>query len=499
MFKRALISVSDKTGLCDFLTPHYKKGMEIVSSGGTAKFLQENGFEVTEVSDQTKFPEVMGGRVKTLHPNIHMPILYRGEEDFELLKKFDLKPFDVIIVNLYPFAEAQAKGLTGDDLIEYIDIGGPSLLRGAAKNFKNVSVICDPADYEIINSKSEITLADRKKLAAKVFKFTADYDKMIAESFVQGANTFKIEGELQEELRYGENPHQKAQWFKLSNNPGWHEAKIIQGKTLSYNNLLDLEAAKRTVELFTEPTAVAVKHNNPCGIGTAIDITTALGLCLSADPVSVFGGIVACNRKINLSCAEALNSIFLECIVAPDFDDEALKVFSRKKNLRVLKWKDINLPFKSKELKTIAGGFLVQDCDKVDEFSSDWQVHGESPNKEQIIAINLAWKAVASLKSNAIAISDSKQTLGLGMGQVNRVDAVELALKRAKNLHGENKNFVLASDAFFPFSDSIELAHQYGVKWIVQPGGSIKDEEVLMTAKKNKINMIITGKRHFRH
>lgn len=498
MFKRALVSVSDKSGLCDFLKPYYKRGMKIVSSGGTAEFLRNNGFEVEDVSQQTNFPEVMGGRVKTLHPYIHMPILYRGDIDKPLLNQYQIEPFDLLVVNLYPFAQALEKGIQGDELIEFIDIGGPSLLRGAAKNFKNICVICDKEDYSLVAGKTELTIEDKKALAGKVFSLTSQYDAMIAKN-LGSEHSFFLEGTLQEKLRYGENPQQEAYWYKIPDQSGWQNAEIIQGKSLSYNNLLDLDAAKKTLELFEGPAAVAVKHNNPCGVGLAADAQSALQLCLSADPVSVFGGIIALNQKVDSNVAKMMSEIFLECIVAPDFEESALQIFAKKKNLRILKWAEVFSRNKQSEVKTIAGGFLVQDSDTVESFNSHWKVYGQSPTPPEIGAINLAWKTVACLKSNAIAISNEKQTLGLGMGQVNRVDAVELALKRAKKLHGEIKNFVLASDAFFPFSDSVEIACEYGVKWIVQPGGSIKDEEVLMTAQKNKINMIITGKRHFRH
>lgn len=503
MFQNALVSVSDKTGLEEFLKPFAEKGMRIVSSGGTAKFLQEKGFDVVKVSEQTQFPEVMGGRVKTLHPYIHMPLLYRGElqEDLDILKEHQLQPFDLVVVNLYPFEGALEKNLSEKEMVEFIDIGGPTLLRASAKNFSNVSVVCDPKDYSWIVDKKELNLEDRKKLSAKVFKHVSHYDSLIS-NYLNGEESFgsHIKGEMQDELRYGENPQQKAFWYK-SEKQGLHNAKILQGKALSYNNLLDLDAAIKTLLLFDEPTVVSVKHNNPCGVGSSDNIYKALLKSVQADPVSVFGGIVAANKELDGPCAEELSKIFLECIVAPSLTKEAEEVFAKKKNLRVLVWKDLLEAKKQKsiEFRNIMGGYLAQSADIVDEDKAHWQVVNGNLSDQDWQNLIFSWKVCSALKSNAIAVTSDLQSVGLGMGQVNRVDAVEQSLGRAQKFHNAQKDLYLASDAFFPFPDSIEIAAKYGVKAIIQPGGSIKDNEVIEKAKELKVAMVLTGKRHFRH
>ena len=503
MFQNALVSVSDKTGLEDFLRPYAEKGMRIVSSGGTAQYLMDRGFEVTKVSEQTQFPEVMGGRVKTLHPNIHMPLLYRSdvEDDKKILKEYGLMPFDLVVVNLYPFASALEKKLSAREMVEFIDIGGPTLLRASAKNFTDISVVCDPADYSWINAKEELTLDDRKKLSAKVFGHVSSYDSMIS-SYLLGEENFgaNIKGTLKEELRYGENPQQKAFWFQKEK-LGLHNAEILQGKALSYNNLLDLDAALKTLFLFDEPTVISVKHNNPCGVATAHNIFDALTQSLKADPMSVFGGIIASNQVLDKNCAEELSQLFLECIVAPGLTDEAKEIFQKKKNLRILVWPELFEAKKSNdfEFRNVLGGYLVQSKDVVEVDRAQWKVIGDSPTDEQWRNFIFAWKVCSALKSNAIAVTCGQQSVGLGMGQVNRVDAVKQALERAQQFHPDKKDLYLASDAFFPFADSIELAAKYGVKAIIQPGGSVKDAEVIAAAEKLKIPMVLTGRRHFRH
>lgn len=502
MFKNALVSVSDKTGLEEFLRPLADQGLRIVSSGGTAQFLIDKGFEVTKVSEQTHFPEVMNGRVKTLHPNIHMPLLYRKNiaEDMEILQKHELEPFDLLVVNLYPFKQAKAKGLNNDEMIEFIDIGGPTLLRAAAKNFQSITVLCDPSDYTWVLEKKQIEESDRRRLAAKVFHHVSDYDNCIAHFLEQGESSITFSGQLHSTLRYGENPQQKALWYKSESN-GWHQAQILQGKELSYNNLLDLESAVQALRLFSKPTAVAVKHNNPCGIASDDDMDTAVEKALSADPISVFGGIVALNRPLTLQAAQLLNTVFLECVVAPAVDDDAKKVLHEKKNLRVLIWEDMLASSETgnEQFRSISGGFLVQEQDKVQKETEEWKSVSGQADEQQLEALQFAWRVCASLKSNAIAITSGTQSLGLGMGQVNRVDAVKQAIERAKQFHPEERERFLASDAFFPFPDSVELAAEGGVSAIVQPGGSIKDEAVIEKARGLKIPMIFTGRRHFRH
>jgi phosphoribosylaminoimidazolecarboxamide formyltransferase / IMP cyclohydrolase len=409
-------------------------------------------------------------------------------------------------VNLYPFEQAKKKGLAGKELIEFIDVGGPSMLRAAAKNFENICVVCDPGDYAWIARKDgQLTLDDRKYLAAKVFQWTSQYDQMIAQNFYEELKQqnetsvpLLIKGDIQSALRYGENPHQSAKWYRTQET-GLHRASLLQGKALSYNNILDLQAACSTVRMFNDPTSVAIKHNNPCAVATHSDPDKSLEKCLSADPVSVFGGIVACNFIITEKHALKLSEIFLECIIAPEISVEAASVFENKKNLRILTWPEMLDFSAADEIKGIDGGLLVQDVDQVAEDLSQWKWLGEKPSEEVQQDLLFAWKVCASLKSNAISVCKAGQTLGLGMGQVNRVDAVRQALSRAKQHHPQQTELILASDAFFPFPDSIEIAAQNGVKWIVQPGGSVKDEEVIAAVQKMGLQMVLTGQRHFRH
>lgn len=507
MFQKIFASVSDKTGLVDFLQPYADLGADIVSSGGTAKTLREAGIEVTDVSDYTGFPEVMGGRVKTLHPKVHMGLLYRPdeEEDLNLLAKHEVEAFDLVVANLYPFARAMDEGKHGDELIEYIDIGGPSLLRAAAKNHKNICVVCDPRDYPWIQRKENLSHDDRKYLAAKVFQKTSSYDQMICNHFfdqLEGSEErpkpFHLRTDLVMGLRYGENPQQKARWYKTQDQ-GLHKAEVLQGKALSFNNLLDLNAAVSTVREFQTPTAVSIKHNNPCGVASDADSLIALERSLKADPMSVFGGIVAVNYALEVAHAEKLVELFLECVIAPDISVAAQEVFASKKNLRVLKWPQINEYVGRHDVKSVDGGLLVQELDRVSVDMDGWKIIGPEPNERVMQDLIFSWKVCASLKSNAIAVCRDEQTLGLGMGQVNRVDAVKQSLQRAKEFHPQQTEYVLASDAFFPFPDSIEYAAKNNVRWVIQPGGSVKDEEVIAAAQSLGVTMVMTGKRHFRH
>lgn len=511
LFKNALISVSDKTGLIEFVKPFVEKGMRVVSTGGTLKHLREHGIPAVEVSEQTGFPEVMDGRVKTLHPRIHMALLARAghPEDEQLLKKENLDPFDLVIVNLYPFESARTKNLADHELIEFIDIGGPSLLRAAAKNHDRLAVVCEPEDYQWIAAKSELTMADRRRLAARVYAHTSKYDDLIAKTLSEPAEApVTLVGRAVSELRYGENPHQKAWWYrKPEARGGLHEAEILHGKPLSFNNILDIEAAVETVREFSTPAAVAVKHNNPCGVGTADTVAEAVARSVQADPVSVFGGIIACNRSVDLASAEEMAKIFLECIVAPEFEPAALERLKKKKDLRLLRWPGFADVAPELQFRSVSGGFLVQSPDRTTDWSEEWKVLGQKPSDKIKQDLLLAWRVCAHLKSNAIAIAHNGCTVGLGMGQVNRVDAVHHAIERMKKHHGEKVSFsghgeqaiCLASDAFFPFPDSVELAAQAGVRWIIQPGGSIRDEEVFARAGELGISMILTGRRHFRH
>jgi len=504
MFKNALVSVSDKTGLVPFLRPLVEKGLRVVSSGGTARHLQDNGIAVTLVSEQTGFPEVMGGRVKTLHPNIHMPLLCRDfvPDDSEVLSQHGLEKFDLVLVNLYPFAHGLEQGKDQEEMVELIDIGGPTLLRAAAKNFSRITVLCDPADYLTVTYDSSREMSERKYLAAKVFQHTSGYDRRIAGYLSDDATShLELQGSHFQKLRYGENPQQSGDWF-VDSKLGLQQAKIIQGKALSYNNLVDIDGACRTLSLFEKPTTISVKHNNPCGIASAEDGFTSLKSSLEADPVSVFGGIIACNFTINEDSAQRLTELFLECIIAPDFTEKAKGVLAQKKNLRLLEWPDLKsqYPRPKTVVKAISGGYLVQSFDPIAFDSSQWKFFGsKKPGPEILAQLEFSWKSVATLKSNAIAVTRGFQTVGLGMGQVNRVDAVEQALKRARQFHGEPNNWILSSDAFFPFPDSIAMAADAGVKWIVQPGGSVRDSSVIEEAEKRGISMAMTQRRHFLH
>ncbi len=499
-FKNALVSCSDKTGLVEFLTPLAKNGLRIVSTGGTAQMLRKAGLKVVDVSEQTGFPEIMDGRVKTLHPKIHMALLARLEEseDRDILKSEGVEPFDLVIGNLYPFEENPS--------IETIDIGGPSFLRSAAKSFNRIAVICDPSDFGWVSEKEELTLADRQKLAAKIFAHTAAYDSMIASHFAGFEriefHDLSLGGQLVQPLRYGENPSQRAKWFRTRGEPqGLHRAKILQGKELSYNNLLDLDSAISTLrELRGRFAAVAVKHNSPCGVAIGSTGAQAVARAIAADPQSVFGAIVAVNTPVETEMAEELNKIFLECIVAPKFSLEAQAIFAKKKNVRLLEWPDFEKTGDSAKFRSIAGGFLVQAGDQVaNEWMPNWVVLGEPLSVGIKADMLFANQVVAHLKSNAIAVVAQNQTVGLGMGQVNRVDAVEQALSRAQRFHSNAQNAVLASDAFFPFADSIDKISDAGIRYVIQPGGSVKDEEVKARARERGITMVLTGQRHFTH
>jgi phosphoribosylaminoimidazolecarboxamide formyltransferase/IMP cyclohydrolase len=512
MFKRALVSTSDKTGLVDFLRPLYRSGCEIVSTGGTSKFLRENGIEVKEVGDVTGFPEMMDGRVRTLHPKIHMGLLARSfvPEDFKLLKEHGVKPFDLVVVNLYPFTKAFNKGLRGQELIEQIDIGGPSLLRAAAKSYERLTVVCDPADYKNLTqleSESKLNEDVRLELAAKVFAHCAYYDGIVASALRDPdwtkSKLMNFGFKEKSQLRYGENPHQKAVWYEspIPHRLSLASATQLQGKELSYNNILDLEAAVGVIDDFSDKACVIIKHLTPCGVAVGLSDVEAYQRALDADSVSAFGGIVALNQTISVELAQLLVGPFLECVIAPDIAPGALDILSKKKNLRILKLNSIGelrAPSNNPELefKSLRGGALVQTSDYSIQWNDSFKVIGEKPSEKMKADLIFAQKVVRHVKSNAIVIAENMQTLGICGGQTNRIDSAKMALERAK---GRGKNLVLASDAFFPFRDSIDLASQFGVKWIIQPGGSLRDQEVEAAALEHKINMVITGTRHFKH
>ena len=502
MFKRALVTVYDKTGLYEWLQPLQQQGLEIVSTGGTAQFLKSKGLKVTLIEEQTGFPEILEGRVKTLHPFVHIPILARKweQDDQKVLENYQLKAFDLLVCNLYPFSEHQD---TQDkkQLVEWIDIGGPTLLRAAAKNFFSITTLCSPEDYSKV--KKPTTLEQRQKLASKAFLHVSQYDALIA-STLGSKKDISVNPSFFQTLRYGENPSQEASWHILEGEHGLHKLNKQHGRQLSFNNLLDVNVAYRLLSDFSDrPTAVAIKHNNPCGLASSDSIDKAVSLCLKADPKSVFGGVFACNREIDEALAENLDKCFLELILAPKYSKQALKVLTQKKN-RILLQLDAssNFTFSDKqELKQILGGFLLQDQDRAClSFQESWQVIGETPSDKVKKDILFCWKLCSHLKSNAIAIAKDERSLGLGMGQVSRVEACQQALQRWKEHHPqESKDIVLASDAFFPFPDSIERAAAEGVKWIIQPGGSVKDKDVIQAAQDLGVSLILTKQRHFRH
>ncbi|GLB61913.1 bifunctional phosphoribosylaminoimidazolecarboxamide formyltransferase/IMP cyclohydrolase [Cytobacillus sp. NCCP-133] len=511
MKKRALISVSDKGGVTEFAQALSELGFEIVSTGGTKKALEESGVPVISVSDVTGFPEILEGRVKTLNPMIHGGLLAKhGEADHKKqLGEHGIQPIQVVCVNLYPFQQTIAKpDVTVEDAIENIDIGGPAMLRASAKNHKYVAVVVDPADYETVLSQlkesGEVKRETRRKLAAKVFRHTAAYDAMIAEYMTDLANEetpekLTVTYELKQTLRYGENPHQQAAFYRkpLGSEFSIANAEQLHGKELSYNNINDADAALQIVKEFSEPAAVAVKHMNPCGVGTGENVFAAFSKAFAADPVSIFGGIIALNREVDAETAKKLYEIFLEIIIAPSFSDEALEILKGKKNLRLL-----TIPFEGKKktemrLSAIEGGLLAQEYDQYTLEEAEISVATKrEPTEEEWKALKLGWKVVKHVKSNAIVVNDANMTLGVGAGQMNRVGSAKIALEQA----GEKANgAVLASDAFFPMNDTVEVAAKAGITAIIQPGGSIRDEDSIKKADEYGIAMVFTGVRHFKH
>jgi phosphoribosylaminoimidazolecarboxamide formyltransferase/IMP cyclohydrolase len=520
MIRRALLSVSDKTGLVPLAQALAARGVELLSTGGTHKALAAAGVPVTSVESYTGSPEVMDGRVKTLHPRVHGGILMRGAVDDADLERLGGKPIDLVLVNLYPFAETVAKpGAKHEDIIENIDIGGPSMVRSAAKNHARVAVLTDPSDYaEVlaeIEASGEVSLATRRKLAAKAFAHTAAYDGMVAGylSSSDGTEEPKREEKYPQyltlaferaySLRYGENPHQTGAFYRERNAKSGSLARAESlgagGKELSFNNLVDVDAALEAVREFEQPAAVVVKHTNPCGVAVAGDLESAYRNAREADPVSAFGGIVALNRPVNGATAKVLAETFLECIVAPSFDDEALGVLRAKKNLRLLAtgaW----LPADHAELtwKRVGGGLVVQDRDATGggEVERAKVVTKRAPTEAELRALSFAWKVCKHVKSNAIVLAKEDRTVGVGAGQMSRVESVRIATGKAGELA---KGSVLASDAFFPFPDGLELAIAHGITAAAQPGGSVKDADVIAAADKAGIAMVFTGARHFRH
>ncbi|WP_086347290.1 bifunctional phosphoribosylaminoimidazolecarboxamide formyltransferase/IMP cyclohydrolase [Candidatus Enterococcus clewellii] len=510
--KRALISVSDKTGVADFAKRLAALGVEIISTGGTKTMLEQAGIPTIGIEEVTNFPEMMDGRVKTLHPKIHGGLLGRRDipEHMAAMNDHDIQPIDIVCVNLYPFKETiQKPGTTVDEAIENIDIGGPSMLRSAAKNHQFVTVVVDPIDYGIVlgelSEGGDTTATTRQKLAAKVFRHTAAYDALIAGYLTEltGENepeSLTLTYELKQSLRYGENSHQQAAFYQEALPVPFSiaSAKQLHGKELSYNNIKDGDAAIRIAREFDQPAVVAVKHMNPCGIGIGEDLFSAYTAAYEADPVSIFGGIIVLNREVDEAVAEKMHQLFLEIIIAPSFSDKAFEILSAKKNLRLM-----TLDFtqkdeaKDNEKVSVLGGLLVQNQDIVKEERVDWKVVTKrQPTEEEWEALAFSWKAVKHVKSNAIVIANAHQTIGIGAGQMNRVGSVQIAVAQA----GEKiTDAVLASDAYFPMGDSVEYAGEHGIKAIIQPGGSIRDQESIDMADKYGIAMVFTDIRHFRH
>lgn len=513
MLRRALVSVSNKAGIEEFCRELVGLGIEIISTGGTAKTLQAAGIKVRSIDDLTGFPEMMDGRVKTLHPMVHGGLL--GVRDnpahVQAAKEHGIEWIDLVVVNLYPFAETVLKpGATFDQIVENIDIGGPSMVRSAAKNFKFVGVVVDPADYTQVltelKANQDLSADTRYNLMQKAFAHTAYYDSMIASYMntrVERPNSFTNEltfgYKKVDDLRYGENPHQAAAYYRA---PFVHEtsipqAEIIQGKQLSYNNIMDADAALRIVKEFDQPAATVIKHTNPCGTAIAEDITTAFTKAYQADALSAFGGIVALNRPCTTEIAEFLVTVFVEVVLAPDFSPEALVLFAKKSKVRLLKLGSITRADKRWETRNIAGGILIQESNTYQLTAADIQVVTTTqPTPEQLQDLLFAWSVDKYVKSNSIVIAKDGVTLGVGAGQMSRIESVNIALTKAGD---RVSGAVLASDAFFPFRDSIDAIAKTGITAIIQPGGSIKDADVIAAANEHNLPMVFTGKRAFLH
>lgn len=510
--KRALISVSDKSNIVEFAEALVKQNIEIISTGGTKKVLDEAAIPTLSIEEVTGFPEMMDGRVKTLHPRIHGGLLGRRDLDshMQAMAEHDIQPIDLVCVNLYPFKETISRAdTTPEDAIEQIDIGGPGMLRSAAKNYASVTVVVDSADYSKVIAELEAdgdtSLATRQQLAAKVFRHTASYDALIASYLTDLAGETEPETvthtyDHKQTLRYGENSHQSAVFYEEPLAPSFSiaKAKQLHGKDMSYNNIKDADAAIRIVRDFDEPAAVAVKHMNPCGIGIGATVEEAFDRAYEADSMSIFGGIVVVNDEVSLALAEKLHKIFLEIVIAPGYSEEALALLTKKKNIRLLELDFSEVKKGGKETVSVLGGLLVQDQDMLNEEDApEWTVvTDKAPTEAQMRALELSWKAVKHVKSNAIVVANDKQTLGIGAGQMNRIGAVKIAVEQAGD---KAKAAVLASDAFFPMDDSVDYAGEHGIQAIVQPGGSVKDQASIDKANAHGIAMVFTGARHFRH
>ncbi|MDR0885173.1 MAG: bifunctional phosphoribosylaminoimidazolecarboxamide formyltransferase/IMP cyclohydrolase [Clostridiales Family XIII bacterium] len=518
MSLRALISVSDKTGLIEFAQGLIDLDIEIISTGGTHKALEDAGIKVTGISEITGFPECLDGRVKTLHPAVHGGILARRDvpEHMEQLEDLDIETIDIVAINLYPFKATISKpGVKLEDAIENIDIGGPTMLRSAAKNHKDVIVVCDPGDYtqviEDLKSETGLDYDAKYRLALKVFEHTAAYDSMISDYLrsvkdIPLPNNPTFTYEKIQDLRYGENPHQSAAYYKEIR--PFHGALVnavqLHGKELSFNNINDTNGALATLREFSEPTVVAVKHANPCGVGSSSDIYHAYLKAYEADPVSIFGGIIAANRIVDVRTAEEINKIFVEIVIAPGYTDEALEALKAKKNIRVLTLEDIEKPLPKGliDIKKVEGGILIQDIDtEIYDDDNLKVVTKKQPTEKEWEDMKFGMRVVKHVKSNAIVLAYDKMTLGVGPGQTNRIGSLEIAIKGPDKdaSTGELNGCILASDAFFPFDDCVTAAGEAGITAIIQPGGSIRDEDSIQKCDELGIAMVFTGVRHFKH
>ncbi|SFF70101.1 phosphoribosylaminoimidazolecarboxamide formyltransferase / IMP cyclohydrolase [Planifilum fulgidum] len=513
--RRALISVSDKTGVVSLARELAARGIEIVSTGGTARLLKESGVPVTGVSDVTGFPEILDGRVKTLHPKIHAGLLARQDEEEHRrqLREHGIQPFELVVISLYPFRETAGRpGVSFEEVIENIDIGGPAMIRAAAKNHRHVTVLVDPEDYGVVLSqireRGSVDDETRLRLAAKAFRHTAAYDALIAQYLSGRAKEafpekLTVTFDKVRDLRYGENPHQKAAFYRDPfAGPGRiATAEKLHGKELSYNNIQDAGAAWEAVREFAEPAAVVVKHTNPCGVGLGSSLPEAFRKAHEADPVSIFGGIVALNRPVDRETAEQLKGIFLEIVLAPDFTPEALEVLKQKKNLRLLRMagegEEAGTEGAPWRFTAADGGLLMQEADRKGLDRAECRVvTRRAPSEGEWKELLFAWKVVKHVKSNAIVLAKDQRTVGIGAGQMNRVGAAEIAIRQAGD---RARGAVLASDAFFPMKDTVEAAARAGIAAIIQPGGSIRDEESIAEADRHGIAMVFTGIRHFKH
>ena len=531
--KRALLSVSDKTGLAAFAKTLADYGVELISTGGTAKFLRENGLEVIDVATVTGFPEMMDGRVKTLHPKIHGAFLALRDnpEHIASMKEHEIEPIDLVVINLYPFEQTIAKeGVSLSEAVENIDIGGPAMIRSASKNWRDIAVVTDPKNYseiadELAANSGSLSLETRQQLATLAYTRTANYDLAISRYLTHSSVplaaavglTSKTDNSTKAEfpagvsinlakvtdLRYGENPHQKAALYRTGESGGIADAEQLHGKEMSFNNYVDAEAAWNLVQDFDDLAVAIIKHTNPSGVGVATTNEEAYRRALSTDPVSAFGGIVAFNRKVDATVAASVNEVFTEVVIAPEFDAAALEVFKTKKNLRVLQCRSPHASSGetlSLEYKQISGGMLIQEKDTYKVTQNDLKIVSEKqPSEDEMKAMLLAWQVCKHVKSNAIVIANENQTIGVGSGQMNRVDSVRIAAMRAERFNLPVKGSVLASDAFFPFRDNVDEAAKLGVSAIIQPGGSMRDEESIQAANEHNISMVFTGFRHFKH